>query len=323
VILLALVLACACSDPEPAPPDGVFASVKSWAVQLQGYWEKGAEQRLVSSAYDMVVLDPPVLNTSSPGQFTSTLVAKIKASNGGAGKAKIVLAYLNMGQAEAWRYYWTTGWKAPTKTGPGKPDFILAADPDGWVDNYMVAYWDPRWRQLLFEGKDSMLARVVKAGFDGIYLDWVEGYDTAPVKAAARASGKNAVQETVRLIRDVRARARELAGGPFIMVAQNGASLASKATGYLENIEAVSQEHVFYKGEADRAWSHPRACDIAMKGADTEYYKKDLARFLAAGKPVFNIEYACAAAKVKDARSRSAALGYITFVTRTPLDRLP
>ena len=325
LLSLALGSMCACCEAvdEPAPPAGKLASVKSWAVQLQGYSAKGAVQRLESSTHDMLVLDPPVLNIPPVGLDTAALVTKLKASSGGSGRGKVVLAYLNMGQAEAWRYYWTSSWKAPTKTGPGSPDFILAADPDGWVDNYMVSYWDPRWRQLLFEGKDSMLGRVVAAGFDGIYMDWVEAYDTGPVKAAARTRGKDAIQEMVRLIRDVRARAQKLAGGAFIMVAQNGASLARKTTGYLELIDAVSQEHLFYKGEADRAWDHPRACDIAMGASDTAYYSKDLARFLGAGKPVFNIEYACAAAKIKDARQRSAALGYITFVTRTPLDRLP
>ena len=326
LLILALILVlgagCACSDPDPPPP-GALATVGSWAVQLQGYWDKGADKRLTDSTYDLIVLDAPVLNQSPPGTFTSDLVSRVKASWGAGGKGKLALAYLNMGQAESWRFYWTKSWQPPTKTGPGEPDFILAADPDGWADNYMVAYWDTRWRQLLFEGKDSMLERVIAAGFDGIYMDWVEGYDTAPVKAAAKAGGKDAIDEMVRLVRDLRARARALKGGPFIMVAQNGASLSRKRPAYLSEIDAISQEHVFYRGEADRAWTHPKACDIATTDADRAYYNKDLARFLAAGLPVLNIEYACAAANINDARTRSAKLGYITFVTRTPLDRLP
>ena len=321
VLSLLLITACGSSDPELPP--GVLASVGSWASQLQGYWEKGAEQRLVDSGYDLVVLDPPVLNQSPPGSFTADLVSKVKASRGQSGRGKLVLGYLNLGQAESWRYYWAKSWKPPTKTRPGSPDYILAVDPDGWADNYMVAYWDPRWRQLLFEGKDSLLARVVAAGFDGIYMDWVEGYDTAPVKAAASAAGKDAIAEMVRLVRDMRSKARNLKGGPFLMVAQNGASLPRMNQGYLREIDAVSQEHVFYKGEADREWSHPKACDIPTGASDQAYYTKDLALFQAAGLPVFNIEYACAADKIKDARKRSAALGYVTFVTRTPLDRLP
>ena len=71
--------------------------------------------------------------------------AKLHAGKPG----RIVLAYLNPGQAESYRRYWTNDWKAPTATARGTPDFMLIPDPDGWDNNYNVIYWDKRWQEIM------------------------------------------------------------------------------------------------------------------------------------------------------------------------------
>lgn len=138
---LMAVLLAACTEEEQPP---IIRQVTSWAVQLQGYWTAGALDRLDQSSYELLILDAPVLNQPPAGLDTRALVERLHRSAAQEGRLRLVLAYLNIGQAESWRYYWTSAWKPPAAGKPGSPDFILADDPDGWADNYMVAYWEDR-----------------------------------------------------------------------------------------------------------------------------------------------------------------------------------
>lgn len=97
-----------------------------------------------------------------------------------AGSRRIVIAYLNIGQAEDYRSYWRKGWRL------GSPSWILARDPDGWKGNFPVAYWKPAWQDLI-AGGDGLLASIAALGFDGVYLDWVGGFEDRAVIAAGKA----------------------------------------------------------------------------------------------------------------------------------------
>jgi len=91
-----------------------------------------------------------------------------------AGKAgRKVLAYLSIGEAETYRPYWQAGWGA---NGDGTPDatapsWLLWENPF-WEANYVVRYRDPGWQNLIFASLDKIFA----AGFDGVYLDIVDGF---------------------------------------------------------------------------------------------------------------------------------------------------
>jgi len=59
----------------------------------------------------------------------------------------------------------------------GKPDakapaWLCAEDPD-WKGNYKVRYWQPEWQAIILPRLDAIL----KAGFDGVYLDIVDGFE--------------------------------------------------------------------------------------------------------------------------------------------------
>ena len=118
-------------------------------------------------------------------------------------KRHTCLAYFNVGQGETYRTYWSSDWRAPTAGARGTPDFLLAEDPDGWPENYPVAFWDPRWRSLLLAALDE----VVADGFDGLFVDWVLGYAHPPVAAAALAEGIDPARAMVDLLRALRERA--------------------------------------------------------------------------------------------------------------------
>jgi cysteinyl-tRNA synthetase len=88
-----------------------------------------------------------------------------------------VLAYLSIGEAESYRYYWHREWD---RLGDGVPDAGAPAWLEGenpqWRGNYKVRYWDPGWRSILYGRSDAYLDGIISRGFDGVYLDLVDAY---------------------------------------------------------------------------------------------------------------------------------------------------
>jgi len=298
-LLLLLALGCA----TVAPAGRRLAAVRSWAIQLQGFEREGAFARLVESPYELLVLD------------TAAQQALPELKRAG----KLCLAYVNVGQAESYRPYWKGFWKAPSG-GAGVPDYLLAADPDGWPGNYVVAYWDPRWQGLLWGGPGGLVDEALAAGFDGVFLDWVLGYTDAAVVAAAHAQGVDPAAAMARLVCDVSAYARRRRPGALVVL-NNGAPLAARVPGVADAIDGVAQESLWFGGRASARWddldagSQPREPSNEARAA--------LAVVRSRGLPVFTLDYARAQADARRAREESRAAGFVPFVSRTPLDRLP
>lgn len=118
---------------------------------------------LSNTYYDLIVMDYSFDGTGE-NEFTTSQVSTLKAKPDG--KQRKVLAYMSIGEAENYRYYWQSDWQV------GDPDFIYEENPD-WPGNYKVKYWDKEWQSIIFE----YLARIVNAGFDGVYLDIIDAYE--------------------------------------------------------------------------------------------------------------------------------------------------
>jgi cysteinyl-tRNA synthetase len=86
------------------------------------------------------------------------------------GGRRLLIAYLSIGEAEDYRYYWQPAWK----TRP--PAWLDAENPD-WKGNYRVRYWDKDWQALIFGSPEAYLERIQAAGFDGVYLDTIDTYE--------------------------------------------------------------------------------------------------------------------------------------------------
>ncbi len=322
---LCLVLGCRAAPPEIGPPSRGTPALSSWVCQLQGLDEPGAVDALVVARADLVVMDPVRTVRGKESFRTAVAVRRIRESSGRARAHKLCLAYLNVGQAESYRTYWRSGWRAPSPKTRGDPRFLVSVDPDGWEGNYPVAYWDVRWRAILFGSKDALLDQVIDDGFDGVYLDWILGYREPAVVAAAEEASVDPARAMATLVRDLRLYARRK-NEHFIVVAQNGAWLPDRVPAYYGWIDGIAHESVSFGGEASSDWEDPSTGDRPNRADDelsTESLIRQLRTFHDRGLFVLTIDYAREPANVARARARSLEAGFVPFVSRTPLDRLP
>lgn len=280
-----------------------LSQVLYWSYVIQDHFAN--PQALVDSHYDLMVIDQARSMSDYADYNDALLVQRLKESANHVGGNKVALCYVNIGEAEDYRWYWQEGW------GIGQPSFILGADPDGWEGNYPVKYWDSSWKQILY----AYLNRIIDDGYDGVYLDWLLGYELAMVQSAAAVEGRDAVMEMVQLVKDLADYARSLRTG-FLIVAQNGAALGSYAD-YLAAIDAQAQEDVWFSGGADGVPG-----DIPRDPTETEMVLNQLAVIRAQRKPIFTVDYATIPANVATAYTQAGLQEFIEYVTTVELDVL-
>jgi len=114
--------------------------------------------------YDAVIMDLFYGNTNLTAEEINSL--KIK-KNGG---SRLVIAYMSIGEAEDYRYYWQEGWEE-------KPPSWFAGENPKWKGNYKVRYWDKAWQDVIYGGEGAYLDLILAAGFDGVYLDIIDAYE--------------------------------------------------------------------------------------------------------------------------------------------------
>ncbi|MBB4286038.1 endo alpha-1,4 polygalactosaminidase [Roseospira goensis] len=320
----------------------VLRAVDHWVYVIGAELDASLTTRIVDSDHDMVVIDVVTTVRGSEGFPLASTVQTLKQRPGSAGDAgaddRLVLAYIDIGQAEDYRTYWQDGW------GIGNPDWITALDPDGWEGNFPVAYWTEAWQDIWVR-PGGYLDRIVDAGFDGVYLDWVEGYSDENVAAAAAAAGVDPVQAMVDWVGTIgdHLRARD---DDLLVIGQNAADLLVMSD-YRAAIDGIAQEHVWYDGGADN--EPPGDCPLPRTHADvdthayfnalspacqavylaypygplhvsSEYYLERLAVADAHGIPVFTIDYATEPDTIRWIADTARALGYTPFVTTRNVD---
>ncbi len=85
------------------------------------------------------------------------------------GKRRLVLAYMSIGEAEDYRYYWKKEWHMTN------PSWIVDEN-SRWKGNYRVKYWNQTWHDIVYAQKGSYLDIILENGFDGVYLDVVDAF---------------------------------------------------------------------------------------------------------------------------------------------------
>lgn len=284
-------------------------NVRYFAYQIQDQEAPGNIDKLAASHYDLLVIDQTRSVKGQEAYDSKADVARLKASPNSSGGKKIVLSYIDVGEAESYRWYWRSGWRV------GSPEWIVAADPDGWDENYPVKYWRRTWKDI----EKRYIDRIIADGYDGIYLDWLEAYSCAPVVRAARREGVNTRLALIRFVAELRSYARAKKPG-FLLVAQNAPELGAYPV-YVNLFDGIGQEDIWYDGGGDPDTGEQQG-DVAMDPDDSRWAIAQLAKWKALGKPVFDIEYAEKPANVTRAYSLGKHNGYRTYVTLRLLDRL-
>ena len=85
------------------------------------------------------------------------------------GGSRLLISYMSIGEAEDYRYYWDSTWVV------GNPSFLYLENPD-WAGNYKVKFWDKEWKKYIYGNPESYLQKIIDVGFDGVYLDIIDGY---------------------------------------------------------------------------------------------------------------------------------------------------
>lgn len=119
--------------------------------------------RLVNNNYDLLIIDAFFNNVI----FTKEEIEKLKIKANG--HKRLVIAYVNIGSAEKFRYYWNNNWKL------GNPIWIKKSY-EGYSDEFWVEFWNAEWQNIIYGNDNAYINKVLSSGFDGAYLDNVEGY---------------------------------------------------------------------------------------------------------------------------------------------------
>lgn len=264
-----------------------------------------AVAKLASCGRDWIVLDAAF---GGDERWSAEDLKRIRAGKPG----RKVIAYLSIGEAEDYRPYWRREWDSNKdgKPDPKAPAFLLAENPD-WHGNFRVKYWHADWQKLILADVDRIMAQ----GFDGLYLDIVDGFETF------ERDGKNFVddrknpetqqsyrRDMVDWVKAIAARARS-AHPTALVVPQNGTQLLAHVD-FLGAVDAVGVEDLFSEGDKRQSAEH------------TSYVLELLKPMRSARKPVLDIEYADRKDRRDQVKAQAATNGLILLLTDRELKTL-
>lgn len=85
------------------------------------------------------------------------------------GAKRLVLAYMDVGSAASYHYYWKANWRE------GSPFWISAPMRDD-PDRYNVEYWNADWQGIMSGNPNSYLYGIIAQGFDGVVIEGLDAY---------------------------------------------------------------------------------------------------------------------------------------------------
>lgn len=280
-------------SPSPPPAATALAAAKNWGYQLQ----RIKPEVLGAIPYDLFVIDYSRDGTDARAIGAAEIASlKVKPDGG----RRVVLAYLSIGEAETYRYYWQPDWETPALAPPW-----LASPNKTWRTNYPVRYWHEDWQAIVFGGENSYLARIVNAGFDGVYLDRID------VHLEFEKENPQAREQMIAFVKALAEQARKLKPG-FLVVPQNGEELLEDES-YRATIDAIAKEDLLFgDGRAKRPNKPARI-------AESMDHLKPLRRDR---KPIFVVEYIDKPEDVAAARRRIESYGFIPHFADRRLDTM-
>lgn len=223
----------------------------TWLIQLQG----ANIQDVASSGYSLAVIDYSKdgsdINKYSKEEINILIDSSVTP-----------LAYISIGEAENYRFYWDNEWVEEANSNKftsNAAQWLGHSNPD-WVGNYKVRYWHSDWRDNFLK---PYLDKIILQGFKGLYLDIIDAFeywwnpdnysgfnkeqqiDGDPINDKADAAAK-----MIELVSWIAAYCRE--NSPykenFLIFPQNGETIFDYDSDnkFFESISGVGAESVWY-----------------------------------------------------------------------------
>lgn len=265
-----------------------MAAVTAWAIQLR-FLDRAA---LAASPFDLVVIDHaphPKKDVEIP--FTHDEIAPLKQKPDGS--RRIVLAYLSMGEAERYRYYWQPQWD----NAETRPKWLGAENPR-WPGDYLVKFADPDWQSVIFGTPVSFLDRIIAAGFDGVYLDRVDAFQDVEETIA---EAEDAMTGFVQRLADHAHRLNP----NFLIIMQNAEELA-KSKSLLSRLDGIAKEDLLY------GFDNGENANPSQMVIDTV---SNLRKAKRAGITVLVLEYARTADAINATQKLAEREGFVLHIT--------
>jgi cysteinyl-tRNA synthetase len=301
-----LLAGCGASAPPPGP---IAAQGIAWN-QVDDYLYQ--LQNLNLTAVGKTKFDLVVMDYSSDGSqaeaYTAAQIAALKASPGG---PKKVLAYMSIGEAENYRWYWRNSWtiKYNGQPGPGAPAWLGPENP-AWPGDYKVKYWLPGWQKIIFGSPNSYLDKLLATDYDGVYLDVIDAFEYWGPGGPSGLNRAGAQQDMVNFVEAMAKYARVTKGQPnFGIFPQNGEALCAFPS-YVQTTTGIGHEDVWYDGNTPNP---PSVVNPLL--VDLDVFKR-------AGKLVLVVDYVTQSALINDFYAKARARGYVPYATDRNLDKL-
>ncbi|MHA1148735.1 MAG: MJ1477/TM1410 family putative glycoside hydrolase [Promethearchaeota archaeon] len=252
---------------------------------------------IADSKYDLIIIDYSKYGDEET-EFSASQVDKMQASGD---KKKLLLAYISIGEAEDYRYYWQQTWDADGNGIPdgSAPDWLDNENPE-WEGNYKVRFWKKGWKDIIFDYLD----RILIAGFDGIYMDIIDAYEYYEETIA------HSDWLMIDFVGNISNYVKTQSGSDFLVFPQNGDELVKNET-YLSYIDGIGREDLFYNDndKTDNDWR--------------EQGINNLNRVLEDNKAVLVTDYPTEMDKIYDFYTKTIEdCGYLAYAAERDLDNL-
>lgn len=296
------------ADTKPAKPALATLNgmpVRSWGYQLQG----NSVDVIAASPYDVIVMDYS-RESSQEAAFTPEELARMKVKPDGS--RRIVISYISIGEAESYRYYWAEkGW---TKKA-NRPKWIGKENPE-WKGNYSVNFWEDGWQNIILHDDDSYMNRIMKAGFDGVYLDKIDiAYDLM----GKSPKGTDAIDLMVDFVISI-SETLKAKNPNFLIFPQNAEGLLSNAE-YRKAVDGIGKEDLLFREE------EVGDSGVYKDGQRNPQNEVDasvglLKQLKADGRTILVVEYLHSKADIQASAKKFADWGFVSYFGPRDLGKL-
>ncbi len=273
----------------------------TYILQLEKY-EKSREKvvsSLKKSDRTIIVIDYSFDGCES-GKLKQEELNEIRSGK----ENRKILSYISIGEAEDYRFYWNKKWKK------NKTEFLMPENPK-WEGNFKVKYWNEEWQKIIL----TYLDEIIGQGFDGIFLDIVDGYgyfeegkNGEYIDNKINPETNNSYRKDMILWVEKLATYAKSKNKNFIIIPQNAPELLSNKE-YLKLIDGVALEDLFSNNNRKQDKYHT---NLVLK--NLEFVKKEKKLF-------WTVEYAKSAKMVKLLKEKQEEYNIPMLITNRKLTK--